>query len=484
MNGTPTPTTVVKCLDAPDLPANQPNEPIQVQVNQQCSPGISQYQAGLSQIDNTLLYGDAGAMSRANNLMKGTLAYENIPLMAWGGVDPWPDPGMPEPSDWSSLDQRVMHAVNLGLTPVITLAEAPWWMKGQLQGDGSTRVMTAKDEWDPKITYGTRILDNKMDAWVHLVQRTAERYMAPPYNVRIFQVWNELKGYFDPKLDNYDFTISPGRPDGPNASHGYTYMYNRVYAALMQVAQSKQIDQTMIKVGGPYVFMDTWSSTQQSDPSNVIKKFGVFDQRPFDVIQYWLQHKTGAGFITIDGSIENRDTHKLLADPFTGSEIYGEIVKWIRGLNPTFYPGSTTLPIWLAEWFTSPYIDNFNDVYDNAVKSYAMVKFIAAGGSVALSWGGSGDGSSDQGYWSPTNYAGGGVAHPWYDTVKALSTDFGVGKVLYAVSVSDAHQVAALATDQKIIIINKTDKTLALTVNGTATTLTPYQVLVMDSTHQ
>lgn len=455
---------------------------IVVTVDNSCLLGVSNYAPGLTHSDNSLL-GPAGggnlvADEQVQTLMHGTITYENTHIMGWGAPDPWPDPNSPGPTNWSTLDARLQHAVSVGATPVISLDEAPWWMKGELEPHGETHPLTAEDEWT-NTGYGSRILDNKMQDWLKLVQDVAKRYMVAPYNVRYFQVWNELKGYYDPLINAYDFTTSPGQPNGPNARHGYTYMYNQVYNTLTQTAQSLHISPNTIQVGGPYVFMTTWSSSKQSNPSSIKKAYGVLDQRPLDVISYWLQHKVGAGFITIDGSNENRDG-VLLADPFVASEIFADTVRWIRSLDPTLYPGSTTLPIWLSEWFASPGKSIVDENYDNAVKSFTMAEFIKAGGAVALSWGGSNNDAADMGFWTRTSGVGGGVPHPWYYSVKELNTYFGKGKVIYPTTVSQPDSVAALATLKKIMLINKTAETLSLKVNGQAETLTPYQVVVVD----
>lgn len=240
-----------------------------------------------------------------------------------------------------------------------------------------------------------------MGAWLHLVQRVAERYMVAPYNVRSFQVWNELKGYYNPLTNAYDYTTSPCNPSGSNARHGYTYMYNRVYSMLMQVASSLGIPTKSIKVGGPYVVIDTWSSREQSDTSTITKAYGTYDQRSLDVVQYWLQHKTGVGFIALDSSNGNKD-NVALTDPFTAFEKFADVTRWIRALNTTIYPGAATLPIWWAEWYSSPYTQQIDDQYDNAVKSCAMIELLKAGGAVSLSWGSPGIAPSSAGLWTTT----------------------------------------------------------------------------------
>lgn len=441
----------------------------------------SQFATGMTLVDNSLTYpynnNDIVAISNVKTLISKGITYINTPIMAWGVDDPWPDPSQPNPTNWASLDARVRLITQLGGIPVITLSEAPWWMKGQLQPDGSTRPITQSEEWSD-IAYSARILDNKMGAWLHLVQAVAERYMVPPYNVRYFQVWNELKGYYDPITNAYDYNDSPGEPNGPNARHGYTYMYNHVYKTLMQTAASFNIQTSTVEVGGPYVVMDTWSSNNESDPSDITKAYGNYDQRSLDVVLYWLQHKDGAGFITVDSSNSNKDGANI-TDPFTASQKFADVTQWIRSLNPRVYPGAASLPIWWAEWYATPYTNASNEAYNDAIKTYAMIGLIKAGGSVALTWGGLGDGPPNTGLWTNTT-AGGGQPLPWYYSYKAFKDDFSAGTRIFTTTVSAPSKVEALASDTKVMLVNKTASDLSVTVNCTPVTLTPYQVLVMN----
>jgi hypothetical protein len=103
-------------------------------------------------------------VNNARSLLKPLAHYVNTHIMAWGVDDPWPDPAQSEPTNWGSLDYRMKLILATGAIPVITLAEAPWWMKGQLQPDGITRLLTQAEEWSD-IAYAARVLDNKMNAW-------------------------------------------------------------------------------------------------------------------------------------------------------------------------------------------------------------------------------------------------------------------------------------------------------------------------------
>lgn len=470
------------------LSEGEESNAIVVTIDPSCQIGESHFTTGITQTDNSLLSSwgsnNIEAVNQAKALIKSTIAFQNTHIMGWGLPDPWPNPSDPEPTNWSLLDQRLQVMVETGSTPVLTLCEAPWWMKGKNVGRKPAQTLTAADEWSTT-AYESRILDNKMGSWLHLVQRIAERYMVPPYNVRYFQVWNEMKGYYDPAINNFDYTTSPGNPNGSYANHGYTYMYNQVYNTLLQVAKEDGIDPKTINIGGPYIFMDTWSTPKHaSHPSQFSKVYGTIDQRSLDVIQYWLQHKDGAGFITIDGSVENRDTGLLATDPFTAGGVFADLVTWIRSLDPTLYPGSTTLPIWMAEWFAAPrqYLSGgpADAAFDNAVKASTMMKFIKASGSVALSWGASGDGSTDLGLWTTTSYPDGGQAHPWFYTLKSLKKDFGAGEKLYDTNIMGSSGVEALATQSHVLLVNKTTTTLVVWINSSIKiSLAPHDVKVV-----
>lgn len=454
-----------------------------VSVNIEFSSPIitSHFSTGMTLVDNTLNFSrgnnDLVAVKKVNSLMKKAIRYIDTPTMAWGLSDPWPDPSQTEPSDWSSLDKRLQLIIETGAIPVITLNEAPWWMKGQLQSDGTTRLIAQSEEW-ADVAYTSRVLDDEMDAWLHLVQRIAERYMVAPYNVRYFQVWNELKGYYDPIINAYDYTTSPGDPSGHNAKHGYTYMYNQIYNRLMQVATSLGIPIDSIKVGGPYPVIDTWSSAKQSNTSNITKEYGIYDQRPLDVVQYWLQYKAGAGFITVDGSNDNKDNVNN-TDPFTASEKFADVTKWIRSLDNTIYRGAATLPIWWAEWYAAPYTHIKDDNYNNAIKSFAMIEVIKAGGAVPFLWGGIGEGTSSTGLWTTTTAGGGRPLH-WYYSYKAFNDYFSSGAKIYKTTISMPNSVEALASSTRVMLVNKTAKALMVSVNGKIILLNPYQVTVIN----
>jgi hypothetical protein len=256
-------------------------------------------------------------------------------------------------------------------------------------------------------------------------------------------------------------------------------MYNLVFQVIMQVASELGIPSSAIELGGPYVSMDTWSSTQQDTDSNITRAYGTFDQRSFDVVEYWLQHKEGAGFITVDASNENYDSTNI-TDSFTAAEKFADIVHWVRSLDGSVYPGSTTLPIWLAEWYAIPFSNPRNAAVNAAVKAYAMASFALAGGAVALSWGWQGDASPEAGLWTPLT-AGGGQPLLWYDVYSAFQRDFSAGTKLYPVEISAPKKVAAIASHNVTMLINKTSHSMFVSLNGMLVRLAPYEVSIVNN---
>ena len=63
---------------------------------------------------------------------------------------------------------------------------------------------------------------------------------------------------------------------------------------------------------------------------------------------YWLEHKHGADFITLDAGTDNKDGGSMGA--YTGAQKFADVAAWLRKLPRDRYPGARTLPLWWAEW--------------------------------------------------------------------------------------------------------------------------------------
>eukprot|EP01113_Clastostelium_recurvatum_P017483 TRINITY_DN2051_c0_g1_i2.p1 TRINITY_DN2051_c0_g1~~TRINITY_DN2051_c0_g1_i2.p1 ORF type:complete len:496 (-),score=110.28 TRINITY_DN2051_c0_g1_i2:122-1609(-) len=447
----------------------------------------SSYKTGVSLIDNDIspsssnptCVSNVKALIRNNNSSNGGggIGYLNSFIQAWGMGDVWPQPPPVQtdvdPREWQMMDYRMNISLNSAITPIISLCEAPWWMKGQLQKDGSTVLLTEGQEWDD-IAYSSRVLDNKMNYWLLIVQRTAERYMAPPWNVRYFQVWNEFKGYYNPITNAWDYNNSSGDPSGNNAKHGYTFMYNQVYNRLLQVATKLGVSGEL-RVGGPYAPMDSWAS--EGPRGAVSGPYGYVDKRALDGVSFWLAHKVDGQFVTMDGGNSNKD--KNIADDFQRSLMFRDIAMWVRTQQ-----GGTTIPIVWAEYYINtdkPY----SDARNNALKVYSIIETLPFNLGTAMLWGGTGDGEADTaGLWTPCTSSQGGKPTMFFTSSSWIHKYFGQGISIYGTSVSDATMVGALASRSTLMLVNTQNSQTQVLVQGGKLTITlaPYEVGIYNIT--
>ena len=306
------------------------------------------------------------ATDRAKQILRSMADLENQHIMGWGADTPSPAPGV---RDWRTLDQRMRLIGASEATPVITLCCAPDWMKG---GEPGTTDWSRLEEAPSPDHY---------DDFAELAADVARRYP----QVRYYIVWNELKGFYDTDHERWDI-------------ESYTTLYNKVYLRL------KAVDPTL-KVGGPYVVMESWSSSDASHPSSFAGPWGVMDQRALDAVNNWLSRADGADFIAIDGSSATNDKGLIVA-PQVANQKFAAVTRWLRT--------RTALPVWWAELY--PAIDREEDwasPWRAAVALDAILSIADAGGSVVLLWQPEGRPDSPSvALWSTTNTSSGGQAGP------------------------------------------------------------------------
>ena len=405
--------------------------------------GVSDLLMGVTHVQHSAdPWGNHAAVSRAWKLLRIGNSYQAQAIMGWGADNPEPSPGH---YDWASLDGRVALIEQTGGTPVVTLCCAPDWMKGGRPG---------QTDWTKLENAPTPA--HYMD-FAKLAATVALRY---PY-VRYFQVWNELKGFWNNALNRWDY-------------EGYTELYNDVYDAIKSVRPDALI-------GGPYVVLDSWRGLNQSDPSPVHGAWGRFDERDLDVVKYWLTHKHGADFIALDGSNgDNRDGRTT--NGFRGCQAFAAAASWLRSLDPATYPGATTLPLVWSEWYATPdptskYV--FADA--NATMASCLVSTLKSGAATVMIWGPQGDRrglSFPEGLWTDTANAGGGMPTPYFYTHEAFHDYFGPGTAIYATKITGGH-LTALASATHMLIINQSPQQRTVLVAGRPVRLGPYGVIVI-----
>lgn len=296
--------------------------------------GVTHTQAGHDVGD------EAGLTAAERSLLARRQQPQNQHIMGWGADNPEPRPGQYQ---WDSLDHRIDLIRETGGVPVITLCCAPDWMKGGQPGTTDwTRLEQAPDE-------------EHFGDFAELAAQVAQRYP----DVKVFQVWNELKGFYDPRRNTWDI-------------EAYTRMYNEVYEAVKAVRPDAEI-------GGPYVAVESWSSADASShPSALRGSWGVVDQRALDAMAYWLEHNAGADFLTLSMTTSPNDAD-LATDPFTAIDKLTTVVGWLRN--------RTTLPIWVAEWYPLPEDTPVDPEHQNAIFAASLISMIEAGVSTVLLWG-------------------------------------------------------------------------------------------------
>ena len=372
---------------------------------------------------------DAHAITKAWSYLDRNKFLQNQHMMGWGALSPEPSPGE---YDWTTLDDRINVIRHTGGEPVITLCCSPDWMKGGEAG----QTDWSKIEKAPDLKH--------YDDFANLAAAVASRYP----DVKYFQVWNELKGFYSVDKKRWDY-------------EHYTYLYNKVYDAVKKVRPDAQL-------GGPYAVMESYPDEASTPhPSGIRGDWGVLDQASIDVVNYWLKNKHGAEFISIDAKTMARDGH-LVTDEFTATTKFTAITEMLRK--------KTDLPIWWSEWFVTPKDAGWDPDHQNAVMTTAVIRLASAGATTALLWQPEGQPNHcGTCLWPSTTTSAGGDATPFGDSLQAFAWAFPPGTVLKPTTSSDSH-VVALASDARAVLVNTSDKHLTVRLVSAIVELAPYQV--------
>jgi len=422
---------------------------IDIVINYEKTDLVSSYSAGITHTQNSInSWNNSEAINDAKLLLKNSADFQNQHIMGWGSLNPWPDSTVTNSANWNwkSLDDRVSLIRETNGKAVITLCGCPTWMH--------TPASNGMTEWGDALEKAPTPVH--FDDFAHLCAEVARRYP----DVMCFQVWNELKGFWSLDLNRWRY-------------EDYTIMYNMIYDSLKAV-------NPVIKVGGPYPVMSTYS-VQKSYTIDLGVEYGFFDKRPLDVIIYWLEHKKGADFLAVDGGIQNKDGISN-CDVFKAGDKFVDIVSWIRQqINK-----ESLLDIWWSEWYARPgTADPQNNIaFDNALMASSLIKTIRAGSATVLIWQPEGDNqgfSHPLGVWTSTVDPGGGKATPLYYTLKNLKDNFSKG-VEIVNSTINSDDVTVIASKAKILLVNHKNINSEIRINNSLIlSLLPYEVKLIDA---
>jgi hypothetical protein len=438
------PVVVLLAAAALPPPGNVPHavaaDHITVTVDRTTPAGLSQLALGVTHTQYSLdPSGDPTAVASGTALLAAATVYQNQSIYGWGATNPEPSPGV---YDWSSLDQRLNLIRSTGGTPVITLCCAPDWMT-------SLGTPTSSNpQLPPTAAHYTDFAD--------LARQIALRYP----DVKYYQVWNEMKGFWNSATHNWDYAA-------------YTSMYNAVYDALKAVSPD-------IKVGGPYLVIEGTGSSSLGMPATWATADPI-SARNLQVLTYWLANKHGADFVCVDRAVvqPTQDTNS-----YTEAQLL-QLTHWFRGIL-TQLRSLTALPIWFAEAYFDSSLDagvNYDHSFQAVIQASILYHEVVGGAAVSLHW--QPQGVSTKAYqgdqeslFSDTRVAGGGQPFPFYAVFKAFHDDFPPGTQLYQAR-SSSPDVEVLASATHTLLINKRPSSTTVSVDGTLLTLAGYDVRVL-----
>jgi len=383
---------------------------------------------GLTHTEVSADAGNPTAIAAAEQVLSRQPLLQNQHIMGWGAANPEPAPGVYEFGD---LDRRMDLIRRTGGVPVITLCCAPDWMKGGQPG---------QTDWD-------RIEQAPLPAhyqdFADLAGEVAARYP----HVRHFIVWNELKGFYDDSTDRWDY-------------EGYTRLYNLVYEAVKSVNPDNQ-------VGGPYPTIVTEPPGWDEAPSQLAGSWGVVDQRPLDVIEYWLDHNEGADFIALDGATTTREG-RLTTDPFAAIDKFETVIRRVQQ--------RTDLPVWFPEWYVEPPGSGWQEPKRVALQAATMIMLAKSDVTTALYWSPQTTGPRCPGcLWTDTTSHGGGAATQMADVLSGFARYFPAGAELRSLTASSP-DVLVLAQSTHAVVVNTRARPVQVTVGDDALSLDAYEV--------
>ena len=378
-----------------------------VTVTVSTSKGVtSELMPGVTYTQNSLL--DGGNQAAMEGLLRADRRPENIMIMGWGTDNPEPSPGT---YDWATLDARIQMVRDTNGIPVITLCCAPDWMKGGQPGS---------TDWS---RLDVAPLPSHYEDFAQLAKQIALRYP----DVRYFDVWNEFKGFW---IGNrFDYVH-------------YTQLYNDVYDAIKSVRPDAQI-------GGPYPTMN------------------ALDDNTKAAVEYWLAHKHGAQFLSLDATMVgagiqgvNRDSP---AQRFRDAAMFTQANEWVQS--------RTNLPIWWAEYYLG---GDSNLQRLAALDATVLVGQALHNGAGVLLW----EPKADGGACLLTNclFTDGGQPLPGYFETQQFLRDFPVGTTVYPVTSSSSTMIG-LASQQRILLVNQSPIRVGVLVAGRRVSLPAYGVV-------
>lgn len=449
-----------------------------------CLIGQSKFLTGLSHVDYTLRGGGNNPTAQANAkaLLADAIAINASHVHGFGVAAIWPQPTDPAPWNWGTLDAQMGVFSEMGGEKAIILYGFPWWMRGILNSDGTTTLLTSADQFSDE----GRVLTSQMDAFDDYVDAIARRYLVAPHHVRTWVFGNESKGYYnrrDGQPHLWDSGTYPGTP-GNHADHGYMYLYNRWVSVMEAAAIAVGVDPSILKLGGPYTAVRTQknadASTVPSGHPLYGKPYGAYRKAALNMLDSFVNQATRADFIAFDAGSRNASGGENV-DIYERQKKWGDMMAFIQ--NDAGGTGSA-LPVYVTETYLRiAEGESATEEAQAAFKTVGTFELVRSGYTSAWLWSPLGKGEPnvpEGGLMTGTETVGGAVPKAWYTSWKTIHEEFPAGAGLYKATVSNSGVVEALANASSVFLVNKTAESQDVEVNGVPYILGAYECKLVE----
>lgn len=420
---------------------------IEVKVNANKKLFTSHMKLGTTQTHYRWESGNAVAAMSAAQLIKDTSSINNQHIVAFGASYLQEKQGAP--LNFTSLDNLINNRLKmLGGDYMLTLCSAPGWM---LKSNPSSKYDA---ESRPKKEY--------FDEYAEICAQVAARYP----QVKQFQIWNEMKGFWDQSRKWFDYQL-------------YTEMYNKIYDAVKKVRPDA-------KVGGFYMSIRGDNSAEllglsgldSFDPAGDSDPLSGTGETCWKSLRYWLDNKHGADFVCIDKGIQGFRTIAELTDKqaLTLSQTYETVLSRLCR--------ETNLPIVMSEYYglrENRALRNLTPEFQGA--QFAVIyRYMLFGVKdrdyTALLW--MENNNDEVCIFTDTAKATGGKATPWYHTARGFKQYFCEGNVIVESS-SPSDKIQIMASQKKVMLINCTTDVQVVKYANNYYQLKGYEVLFVDT---
>lgn len=431
---------------------------------------------------NTVMHYDSDALS-----------VSGVPNNLYGETSPGPstrNPSNPSTNSFMYGLDRMRDVSSTGRLHVKLFSAALWWAKHEVGVSGGNYTYTDLTFADrSNADYGRPKYSN-ITQWKDAYRIGAKKAMVAPYNVRYFSVWNETKGFWDGLNGRWDMSYN-------TLPLGYTRFYKEMVDAVVQGATELGIDPLTLRFGGPYAIIRGRGTNTVSLPSNHPyasllnnQPWGWTEKHGVLALEWFLSEVASRGirleYLSMDGADYNKDGtgYPASTDWVNGQRWHNWHVYFRAILGD--YGLDSNMDIMWDENYRYPLklvypTGTTRDNYGAALMADFYMHCVLDGVAMPMTWGvddlSFGDGSDLTPILTDAGSASGGIRKPLGNVIERFTTHFAPDRAVFYSSSSDGNSVRTIANNTHCFVLNKTNTTLNVSINGqTPVAVGPYEV--------